>query len=435
MFGVLRPGSAEQNMPISPETSPPPPMSMAPMPAGQYHSREELLAAAKDWAATQGYAIVIARSRLNRLWLKCDRGGTYRNRLGLTPDQRKRKRGDSRLLGCPFKMLANIKRDGVWRLHTEVAEHTHGPSDDLSIHPTLRRLTDEQSQKVNEMTEAGNSPAETLEELKRLWPGIKVLARDIYNARKKYKTEKEVADLAVGGPQQSQFEDPNGQFPGPSATGRWEWVEEDEEVINKNRRKKRRPPYEQRQQLDPQLQTPHMPTRRQVAGLGHRPPLPFQRAQPIPAHPQQRASIGNNTAGSSPDGLQHHSSYPSGDDSSGFGRGLDDDDEPFFPTQSNITNPNPNTTPSHSSRHAQRHTPQTPFPEATNMASAASTRPTGATAGAFGIDAYTNASAAGAPKVQSGQVLMSRMERMEKEQRDQKSMLSQILGTLQGMAR
>ncbi|MCJ1299317.1 hypothetical protein MMC08_002109, partial [Hypocenomyce scalaris] len=77
----------------------------------------------------------------------------------------------------------------------------------------------------------------------------------------------------------------------------------------------------------------------------------------------------------------------------------------------------------------------TAFPEATNMASAAPTRPAGANAGAFSTEVYTNVSAVGAPKVQSGQVLMSRMERMEKEQRDQKSMLSQILGTLQGMAR
>ena len=450
-------------MPISPETSPPPPMSMAPMPAGQYHSREDLLAAAKDWAATQGYAIVIARSRLNRLWLKCDRGGTYRNRLGLTPEQRKRKRGDSRLLGCPFKILANIKKDGVWRLHTEVAEHTHGPSDDLSIHPTLRRLTDEQSQKVNEMTEAGNSPAETLEELKRLWPDIKVLARDIYNARKKYKTEKEMADLAAGGPPQPRFEDPNGQFPGPSATGRWEWVEDDEEVINKNRRKKRKPPYEQRQQqqLDPQLQTPHMPTRRQVAGLGHRPPRPFQRAQPIPAQSQHRVSTDGNAPGASSSSStnnntallqQQQSSFASGDESSSFDRGLDDDDdESFFPshadlvtTATNTTNTNPNLTPSHFPRPLppQRHPPPSRLPPTTTVhasaVAASSTRPTAAPSSTNAAAPTTHsavAAAGGPPKAQSAQVLISRIERMEREQRDQKGLLSQILGVVQGITR
>lgn len=405
------------------------------MPAGQYHSREELLAAAKDWAATQGYAIVIARSRLNRLWLKCDRGGTYRNRLGLTPEQRKRKRGDSRLLGCPFKILANIKKDGVWRLHTEVANHSHGPSDDLSIHPTLRRLTDEQSQKVNEMTEAGNSPAETLEELKRLWPDIKVLARDIYNARKKYKTEKEMAELAGGGPPQQQLEDPNGQFPGRSATGRWEWVEEDEEVINKNRRKKRKPPYEQRQQLDPQLQTPHMPTRRQVAGLGHRPPRPFERAQPMPTQSHQPASLDSNAPTSSANGLHHHSSFASGDESSGFGRGMDDDDEPLFPPHANLVSANTHLTPSHSSRPSTWHPPETTFLDAAEMASAASTRSIAHPARTSSTDAATHAATAAAPKVKSGQVLMSRIERMEKEQRDQKNLLSEILGAVQGIMR
>lgn len=37
------------------------------------------------------------------------------------------------------------------------------------------------------------------------------------------------------------------------------------------------------------------------------------------------------------------------------------------------------------------------------------------------------------PRVQSGQVIMSRIERMEKEQKDQRVMLAQILGAVQCM--
>ena len=173
------------------------------MPTTEFPDRDELLSTTKEWAGSQGYAVVIARSRFNRLWLKCDRGGTYENRRNLTPDQRKRKRSDSRLLGCPFRMLASVKKDGRWRVETEVSEHNHPASEDLSAHPTLRRMSKDQLQKVFEMLDARKSPAETVEELKRAWPEIKVLTRDVYNARKKYKTQREEAKLLVSGHGQS----------------------------------------------------------------------------------------------------------------------------------------------------------------------------------------------------------------------------------------
>lgn len=250
-------------MPISPTASPPPPRSLAPMPPSQFDSRDELLEGCKDWAAGQGYAVVIARSRFNRLWLKCDRGGTYENRRNLTPEQRKRKRGDSRLLGCPFKMLATCKKDGIWRVDTEIPDHNHGPSDDLSAHPTLRRMTDQQLQKVHEMCDEGKSPAETLDGLRTTWPDIKVLTRDIYNARKKYKTQKEEAQLAAGLPLEQPYQDPNELgLPGPNQKGKWAWVPDGEEVTNKTSKRKRKsvPSATTRPEapptLDPQLQDP-----------------------------------------------------------------------------------------------------------------------------------------------------------------------------------
>lgn len=261
MFGVLRPGSPEPGRLPSPNVSPPPLRSLAPMPSSQFNSREELLEACKDWAASQGYAIVIARSRLNRLWLKCDRGGTYENRRNLTPDQRKRKRGDSRLLGCPFKMLATCRKDKIWRINTEVPTHNHEPSDDLSAHPTLRRMTDQQLQKVHEMYDEGKSPAETLDELRATWPDIKVLTRDIYNARKKHKTLKEEAESAAGGPQNLQYLDPNDLgLRGPNPNGKWAWVPDGEEVTNKKSRKKRKsaPLSAVQSTLDPQLQNSNL---------------------------------------------------------------------------------------------------------------------------------------------------------------------------------
>ena len=418
MFGVLRPGSPERDrIPISTDGSPPPPRSLAPMPPAEFPSRDELLTGCKDWAAGQGYAVVIARSRFNRLWLKCDRGGVYENRRNLTPGQRKRKRGDSRLLGCPFKMLATCKKDGVWRVETDVADHNHGPSDDLSAHPTLRRMKDEQMRKVHDMCDAGKSPAETLEELKAIWPDIKVLTRDIYNARKKYKMEKEEAALAAGLPEEQPWRDPNELgLPGPNQNGRWAWVPDGEEVTNRKTKKRRRtapasnpistPAAVAQSTLDPQLQTPN------TAHTLHQPVSTAgqQLLDEFSRNPQLQYSQYE----SAPKTLQHHASTNGTGDHSGFYQNHSEDVSQYPAPQ--YPNPQQNITPS------RLRSQRPPAPTATMSANQTA------------IDNNASSSTApGGAKAPSGQVLMSRIERMEKEQRDQKNMLAQILGAVQGI--
>lgn len=385
------------------------------MPPSEFNSREELLAGCKDWSSGQGYAVVIARSRFNRLWLKCDRGGTYENRRNLTPDQRKRKRGDSRLLGCPFRMLATCKKDGVWRVETDVSEHNHGPSDDLSAHPTLRRMTDEQLQRVKDMCDAGKSPAETLEELRASWTDIKVLTRDIYNARKKYKTEKEEAALAAGLPQEQSYQDPNELgFPGPDPHGRWAWVPDGEEVTNKKskRRRKTAPASQQssavHSTLDPQLQTPntshtsHQANQQLFDGFGNDRP---QAAQLPP--PETRYGLYDSASNT----LQHRTSANGTSDGSAYHQ---DNNKTPYPAPQYPT-PQANTTPS------RLRSQRAAAPTATMSAAPATT------------DSIAQEGPQGGAKAPSGQILMSRIERMEKEQRDQKTMLAQILGAVQTM--
>lgn len=416
MFGVLRPGTPErERLPISPGASPPPPRSLAPMPPSEFSSREELLAGCKDWAAHQGFAVVIARSRFNRLWLKCDRGGTYENRRNLTPEQRKRKRGESRLLGCQFKMLANVKRDGVWKVETEVAEHNHGPSEDLSAHPTLRRMTDEQVNKVNEMCDAGRSPAETLEELRTLWPDIKVLTRDIYNARKKYKTQKDLGESATGQPEEQPFEDPNGVFPGPSTNGRWAWLEDGDEVMSKKSKKRKRtapaPPTTANSTLDPQLQTPSIShtSHQPVSQAGRQSLNDFNQNHSQPAHmgSNNHPRYGGYNSAPNPYPRRPAASGPA-DHFLPF-HNADNDSHTLPP----YPNHQANTTPSRLRSQRQN------APTASMSAPPAGTSDTPASGGMLG-----------GPKAQSGQVIMSRIERMEKEQRDQKTMLEQILGAV-----
>ena len=421
MFGVLRPGSPErQRAPNSPIISPPQPHTLAAMPSSVFSNREELLEGCKDWSATQGFAIVIARSRLNRLWLKCDRGGKYENRRNLTSDQRKRKRGESRLLGCPFKMIAACRKDGSWVVNTEIPDHNHGPSDNLSAHPTLRRMTDQQLLKVHEMCEAGRSPAETLEDLRTQWPDIKVLTRDIYNARKKYKTQKEEAENGGAVPPEQPYQDPNELgFPGPNPHGRWAWVPDGEEVTNRKSKRKRKSAATAQSlahsALDPQLQpsnsspmlnratpAPHVPGNNY--GHPHDPATQLQSA-PQQDYRQFGPAANNLQQVSGVNGFGNRPGYYSNSNNSSATL------SPYVPTASSTHQPEASSASPRSNPPAARGKP-------VSRASAQA-------------DSGQPAPNLTSPKEQ---VLMSRIEQMEKEQRDQKNMLSQILGAVQNFS-
>lgn len=64
--------------------------------------------------------------RTAKVWLRCDRGGHYRPRNGLTEETRKRRR-TSRLMDCPF-MLVAAGSPGIWTLTVLNPTHNHGPT-------------------------------------------------------------------------------------------------------------------------------------------------------------------------------------------------------------------------------------------------------------------------------------------------------------------
>ena len=394
MFGLLRISDNSQAPVMSSADPCPPVRSMAAPPPGQFRSREELLEFMKDWAETQGYAVVIGRSRPNKVWIKCDRGGKYSDRHAEHPENRKRKRIESRLTGCPFKIQANTKKDGIWRSRTETAEHNHGPSEDLSIHPTLRRMTDEQNQKVNEMTEGGHTPVEILAEMQRLWPNIKLLRRDIYNARKKYKTEKEVADMQQGLHLPQPYQDPSSIMPGPTRTGKWVWLEEGDEIKKAKKTKKSinlqlesdldiMP--EPRTHLFQPLSLPTPPTQPSTFPDSLS-PNPQHATQPLSSHPIPPAHPPS-SQDSPPPPLRNVSTSTSTSTST----------RPPPPPPQEAPQPPPHLPPETTTT-----TTTTPNSPETNSAKAAT----------------------------SNLVLMSRIERMDKELRDQKNMLAQILGAV-----
>lgn len=96
--------------------------------------RNTLLAAVQAHGKTHGYNVVVKSSstptekkpgRTAKVWLRCDRGGHYRPRNGLTEETRKRRR-TSRLMDCPF-MLVAAGTPGIWTLTVLNPTHNHGP--------------------------------------------------------------------------------------------------------------------------------------------------------------------------------------------------------------------------------------------------------------------------------------------------------------------
>lgn len=99
-----------------------------------YDGRSSLLAAVQAHGKAHGYNVVVKSSstptekkpgRTAKVWLRCDRGGHYRPRNGLTEETRKRRR-TSRLMDCPF-MLVAAGTPGIWTLTVLNATHNHGP--------------------------------------------------------------------------------------------------------------------------------------------------------------------------------------------------------------------------------------------------------------------------------------------------------------------
>ena len=105
-------------------------------PNESYATCEQLLQSVQAWAATQGYAIVIAQSNKNRVTLGCDRGGQYCNRRNLNTETRRQNTG-TQLVQYLFQATASQKYR-EWYLVVRFAAHNHEPFTTVIQHPTLR---------------------------------------------------------------------------------------------------------------------------------------------------------------------------------------------------------------------------------------------------------------------------------------------------------
>lgn len=183
------------------------PMMSAPPEGGSFPTLEAVHKHVLSYCISVGYAIVIGRSKktvpgLKKVLFVCDRAGKPPRRIN--PEVRKRKT-TSRKCDCQFGFFA-IEQRTQWtvRYRPDPAhlQHNHGPSDSPLHHPAARKLDSKMVAAVKALKESGMSclsnaippgsqadhrqgvgVSQTLEILHADNPDVRLLPRDIYNAR------------------------------------------------------------------------------------------------------------------------------------------------------------------------------------------------------------------------------------------------------------
>ncbi|THC87860.1 hypothetical protein EYZ11_012691 [Aspergillus tanneri] len=97
-----------------------------------------------EFGEQNGFAVTIKTSKTKKnnrsvkqaVYLKCDRGGNYENRV--QDNSQRQRHGSTRLTGCPFSIVLHRQRDDSWKARIRENYHNHEPSP-ISTHPVLRK--------------------------------------------------------------------------------------------------------------------------------------------------------------------------------------------------------------------------------------------------------------------------------------------------------
>uniref|UniRef100_A0A803MC99 Aldehyde dehydrogenase domain-containing protein n=1 Tax=Chenopodium quinoa TaxID=63459 RepID=A0A803MC99_CHEQI len=157
---VIIDGLCFTSLMMDPESSVPAEPQMLPPPPGSYANREQLIEHVGDFAISQGYVVIIKKSRKDKaVVLGCDRGGVHRNKL----------------MG---------KNDGgVWYIIVKNGTHNHEPMKDIAEHPAARRFSEDEVLRIKEMTEAGLKPRQILKKLRQSNPELLSTPKHLYNVK------------------------------------------------------------------------------------------------------------------------------------------------------------------------------------------------------------------------------------------------------------
>jgi hypothetical protein len=132
---------------------------------GVFNERHELVSSIKQYFLSRGVSVVLHKnSDHRRAIFKCYHGGAYRNPLKLTAESRQRM-GASRLMGCPFKIVARPLMTG-WTVVSVNDTHNHSLPANIGGYSTARKLSEYEKPVVRALVEAGSSTSTILSYLR-----------------------------------------------------------------------------------------------------------------------------------------------------------------------------------------------------------------------------------------------------------------------------
>jgi hypothetical protein len=146
-----------------------------------FMTMNDLISAAKAHYQELGFCLSIKRSKIHKIWMRCDKGRHYHGKLDLIDNSRSRET-KSRMSGCPFELVAILRKvDSLWEVIKISEEHNHPASMDLIGHPSARRLKPEEKEIVRQLAESGVGPSQTMNVLRQEYANKFSSKREIYN--------------------------------------------------------------------------------------------------------------------------------------------------------------------------------------------------------------------------------------------------------------
>ncbi|KAL3517008.1 hypothetical protein ACH5RR_023910 [Cinchona calisaya] len=150
----------------------------------KFETRDKLMRATREFYLKRGYILSIKSSRKDKyVTVGCDRGGQYRDK-GI-PTRERQRNTSSRLINCPFQIQGKLTQDGFWKIFVRNGSHNHESSADLMGHPFARIFSKEEIKSIDGLSKFGVPPRKIITSLHQKNPNSQVLARDIYNMRRK----------------------------------------------------------------------------------------------------------------------------------------------------------------------------------------------------------------------------------------------------------
>jgi MULE transposase domain/FAR1 DNA-binding domain len=161
--------------------------SLKPDFSGPFITGEDAIKFAQNFANKNGFSlfkkctIYDKNNELRNFTLMCSRSGSYDSKNKGTINTRNT---GSKKTGCKFKWKSN-KQNNRWFLHYDISEHNHELLSDESTSLIISKLTDEQENEVQILSQAGATPLSIKNVLKRKNPDQEFLIKSIYNTKQK----------------------------------------------------------------------------------------------------------------------------------------------------------------------------------------------------------------------------------------------------------